>query len=158
MPKIKTTSENILRVARGFLDTARELEAIHRREIAPPPKGATIDLAWLDRSQGRIVSATMLEALAVELALKARLVGARGEAPGIHDHSELFEMLPPEIRDQADREYQSRRHPAMRKTLAEALAFSSKVFVDWRYAYEHPSVQASGGEMFHAFAALTAGL
>jgi HEPN domain len=157
MPKIKPTSENILRVARGFLDTARELEATHRRETAPPPKGTTIDSAWLDRAQGRIVSATILEALAVELALKARLTHAHVEPPNTHDHLELFKELPSEIRDEADREYQSRRHPAMRKTLAEALAFSAKVFVDWRYAYEHPSVQASGGEMFHAFAALTAG-
>jgi hypothetical protein len=157
MPKMKPASENILRVARGFLDTARELEATHRRETAPPPKGTTIDHAWVDRAQGRIVSATMLEALAVELALKARLINANIEPPNIHDHFKLFKKLPLEIRDQANKEYQSRRHPAMRKTLAEALAFSANVFVDWRYAYEHSSVRASAGEMLHAFAALTEG-
>jgi HEPN domain len=158
MPKIKPTSESALKVARGFLNTARELESIHRRETAPPPKGTTLDQDWLDRVTARIVSATMLEALAVELALKARLISANIEPPREHDHLKLFEQLPSEIQEQAEREYQSRRHPAMRKTLAEALAFSAKVFVDWRYAYEHPSVVASGGEMFHAFAALTEGL
>jgi hypothetical protein len=158
MPKMKPTSENILRVARGYLDTARELEATHRRETAPPPKGTTLDQACLDRTLGRITSATMLEALAVELALKARLINANMEPPREHDHLKLFDRLPSEVREQAEREYQSRRHPAMRKTLAEALTFSANVFVDWRYAYERPSNEASGGEMFHAFAALTAGL
>jgi HEPN domain len=158
MPKINRTSEDTLRAARGFLDTARELEATHRRETSPPPKGTTINHAWINRTNGRVMSATILEALAVELALKASLIRAHVKPPDTHDHLKLLNKLPPDVRDQADKEYQSRRHPAMRKTLTEALAFSAEVFVKWRYAYEHPSVQASGGEMFHAFAALTTGV
>jgi hypothetical protein len=112
-----------LKAARGFLEPARELEAIHRRETAPVPKGIVLDSAWIDRVSGRIVSATVLEAVAVELALKARLTRAGVKPPNIHNHLKLFALLPQADRDEVEKEYQGRRHPMMRKTFACGLAY-----------------------------------
>jgi hypothetical protein len=119
----------------------------------------------VDQNIGRVAGAVVLEALAIELVLKARLkrseIDFQGPLKGIkrHDHAKLFALLPDIEKQQADQRYRSLRHPAIRATLAEALDFSAKVFTEWRYMHEQPSgVQASMGEMQRAFKALTEGM
>jgi HEPN domain len=121
---MKPTFEVVLRSARGFLEAARLLETTHRHEAANLP--VALDDAWLCRSLGMLTSATVLEALAVEQALKALLIRAQIAPTKTHDHRRLFDSLPQQIRQQAENEYHSRRHPMMRQTLPEALDFSAK--------------------------------
>jgi hypothetical protein len=117
-------AEAALKVARGAL----VLEMLIRKEGVP----LTIDM--VNESVARVISSTVLEALAMEI------------------------LLPAAERQQAGQRYQASRHPAMRPTIEEALAYSADVFEVWRYSHEHDRVEASMGEMQRAFHALAHGL
>jgi hypothetical protein len=113
----------------------------------------------LDQIVGRAAGAVVLEALALEIVLKARLLRAGITFPPAHDHSVLYGLLPDTEKQEAERRYQSAGWPPLRATtLAEALSASANVFVEWRYMHEHFSVQASTGEMRRAYAALADGM
>jgi hypothetical protein len=93
---------------------------------------------------GRTAGAVVLEAVAIEIVLKARLRRAGISFANLrdkHDHSALFALVPDVEKREAEQRYQSA--PAMRATLAEALSFSARVFTQWRYMYEQVSVEAS---------------
>jgi hypothetical protein len=143
-----------MKVACGFHGTACLLEGILKQERLALK---SIDLETINHLLGRTASMVMLEALAVELALKVRLDRAGITVARTHNHANLFE-LPAADRKDAEERYQARRHPAMRATLAEVLAYSAPVFEMWRYQHEHPSVEASLGEMQRAFDALAEGI
>jgi hypothetical protein len=108
---------------------------------------------------GRIAGAIVLEALALEIVLKARLLRAEIQVPRTHDHSALYGLLPDTEKQEAEQRYQSAGWPPLRATtLAEALSASANVFMEWRYMHEHVSVQASTGEIQRAYAALAGGM
>jgi hypothetical protein len=111
---------------------------------------------------GRMAGAVVLEALAFELVLKARLHRAGISLAGLrdkHDHSALYALLPDVERQEAEQRYQSAGWPPLRATtLAEALSYSAQVFKQWRYMHEEQFVQASTGEMRRAYAALAEGM
>ena len=108
---------------------------------------------------GRVAGAIVLEALALEIVLKARLLRAEIPVPRTHDHSALYGLLPDAEKQEAEQRYQTAGWPPMRATtLAEALSASANVFVEWRYMHEHVSVQASTGEIRRAYAALADGM
>ena len=100
----------------------------------------------------------MLEALALEIVLKARLLRSGIAIPRTHDHASLYASLPDVEKQDVGQRYQSARHPAMGPTLADALAFRANVFAKWRYLHERGLVEASMGEMRRAFRALDDGL
>lgn len=116
----------------------------------------TIDI--LNETMSRVVSSTVLEALALELILKVKIDRMGIKIPKTHNHADLFAELPAPERQQAGQRYQSSRHRAMRPTIEEALAFSADAFESWRYLHEHQHVEASMGEMQRAFNALVHGL
>jgi hypothetical protein len=145
-------AEAALKVARGYHSTALVLERIRRKEGVP----LTIDM--VNESMARVISSTVLEALAMEILLKVRLDKAGIAIPRTHNHSKLFAKLPAAERQQAGQRYQASRHPAMHPTIEEALAYSADVFEVWRYSHEHDRVEASMGEMQRAFHALAHGL
>jgi hypothetical protein len=155
---VRYTAEAAVKSARGFHNSAALLEGIYKEETAALGKtGTGLDHDTVNILLASMGSAIALEALAVELVLKARLVRG-GVRPGnIHDHAKLFAELPTSEQEAA-RRYQESRHPAMRATLKEALDYSSSAFQRWRYPHERPSVNASLGEMQHAFGALHNGL
>ena len=134
------------------------LERIHREEMASIKERKTFTIDILNETMGRVVSSTVLEALALELVLKVKLDQAKIEIPITHDLATLFAKLPAPEQRQVGRRYQTSRHPAMRPTIEEALAFSSDAFERWRYLHEHQYVEASMGEMQCAFNALVHGL
>jgi len=107
---------------------------------------------------GKAAGAVVLEALALEILLKARLLRAGIPVPRWHDHSALYGLLPDTERQEAEQRYQSAGWPPMRATLAEALSASANLFVEWRYMHEEISVEASLGEMQRAYAALADGM
>ena len=108
---------------------------------------------------GRAAGVVVLEALALEIVLKARLLRAGITFPRTHDHSTLFGLLPDTEKQEAEQRYQSAGWPPLRATtLAEALSYSANVFVEWRFMHEHFSVQASTGEMRRAYTALADGM
>ncbi len=155
------TAEVAMKTARGYHYAAGELEALHQQRIATVPQGIFLDPATIDRLVGRAAGAVVLEALALEIALKARLLRSGISFAGLrdkHDHSALYALVPNIEKQEAEQRYQSTRHPAMRPTLAEALSFSAQVFKQWRYMHEHASVQTSMGEMQRAFVALAHGM
>ena len=100
---------------------------------------------------------TVLEALALELVLKARLLQSGINPPKWHSHSDLFALLPEAEQQVAGQIYQANRHSAMRETLAEVLDFSTNAYERWRYHNEQPA-EGSAGEMQRAFDALVAPL
>jgi hypothetical protein len=150
------------KAARGFHHAAGELEAIHQQRIGAGilPEGVAFDEAHL-QLVGRMAGAVVLEAIAIELVLKARMKRARISFDSLrdkHDHSALY-SLPDLEKQEAEQQYQCIRHPSFRATtLAEALSFSAKVFVKFRYMHEEPSVEASLGEMQRTFNALAEGI
>jgi hypothetical protein len=146
-------AEGAMKAARGFHGTAALLEDIHKRERVFP-KGTNFDLDMLNQLMGRVVSATVLEALALELVLKVRLNRAGVAVSKEHSHAKLFAELPETDKQEAEDRYQAQRHPAMRATLEEVLTYSANVFEKWRYLHEHPHVEASMGEMQRAFESL----
>jgi hypothetical protein len=147
-----------MKVARGFHGTACLLEGILKQERARIVEHGRIDIETINQLLGRTASMVVLEALAVELVLKVRLDRAGITVARTHNHAKLFAKLPAADKKDAEERYQTRRHPAMRATLAEVLAYSAPVFEMWRYSHEHPSVEASLGEMQHAFDALADGI
>jgi hypothetical protein len=156
-PSASFNADGALQAARGYHDTAALLEAVHRQEMrAPRPGGLTVEA--VQQAQGRIVSSTVLEALAVELVLKAKLARSGVDVPPSHDHATLFAELPAAEQALAAERYRASLHPAMRPTLQEALAYSASVFEAWRYYHEYQRVEASMGEMQLAFNALAHGL
>ena len=96
-----------------------------------------------------------MEAFAIELLLKARLLKA-GIRPGKdHGHAKLFGLLPQQERDAAEQKFATLRNiPMIRTTLSDVLQFSDNAFVNWRYLHEVHHVEASMGEMQCAFTAL----
>jgi hypothetical protein len=118
---------------------------------------ANIDTAYLDETLGIVAGVTVLEALALELVLKARLLQSGINPPKWHSHSDLFALLPEAEQQVAGQIYQANRNSAMRETLAEVLNFSAKAFERWRYHHEQPA-EASLGEMQQAFDVLVAPL
>jgi hypothetical protein len=153
------TVEAAMKTARGFHQAAGELEALHQQQTRGDLLGSvTIDQNYLDQLVGRIAATGVLEALALELALKARLRRLKIRVPNSHDHAKLYALLPEDERQKAEERWRCVRHPAMRATLAEALSFSADVFVKWRYMHEQGSVHASMGEMQRAFGIFADGL
>jgi hypothetical protein len=155
------TVEGAMQTARGYHYAAGELEAMHQQQTAAIRRGERPQII-IHQTVGRTAGAVVLEALAIEIALKARLTGARVPFADLlkkwerHDHAKLYALLPDNEKQEAEQRYQS--HPAMRATLAEALTFSANVFVEWRYMHERTSVEASLGEMQRAFKALAEGM
>ncbi len=147
-------AEAALRAARGYHSTAALLERVHREEQASLKEGVNSTVDMLHEMMSRVVSSTVLEASAVELVLKVRLSQAGIPIPKTHNHANLFDRLPLSERKESGQRYRASRHPAMRATIEEALAFSADVFERWRYIHEHKWVEASMGEMQRAFNAL----
>jgi hypothetical protein len=112
-----------------------ELETIHQQNIGRS-QGLTAEI--VNQMVGRIAGAVVLEALAIELVLKARLDRAGVQVWREHNHFKLFEKLPEGERKQAGQRYALRRHPTLRDKLEEVLAFSADVFVECRYMHEQP--------------------
>jgi hypothetical protein len=148
-----STVDSVAKAARVFHLAADQLEKV-RADIQPD---ANIDPAYLDETVGMMAGATVLEALALELVLKARLLRAGTKPPKWHSHPDLFALLPAAEQQDAEQIYQADRHPAMRATLAEVLDFSAKAFEKWRYHHEQLA-DASLAEMQRAFNALAAPL
>jgi hypothetical protein len=148
-------ADGAMKGARGFHGTACLLEGIHRQEMLALK---SIDHEIINQLLGRTASVVVLEALALELVLKVRLHRAGIVVPRWHNHADLFTKLPPSDKKDAEERYQARRHPAMRATVAEALAYSAGVFEKWRYGHEHPNVEASIGEIQRAFESLADGI
>jgi hypothetical protein len=113
-----------------------------------------LDLMW--ERIGCAASAVVLEALAVEIALKARLKQAGQNVPDEHDHSKLFPLLPQKERADIQSRYEGRRSKGlMADTVDEVFKVSGKTFVSWRYMYEQSDgVTARVGEMRCVFEAL----
>jgi len=119
-----------------------------------------------DQGLGRAAGAVVLEALAIELVLKARLLRVGITHNDIfpfrdrHDHIKLYghDGLSPAFRQEAEQRYKSSRRSAMRATLAEVLSCSANALSEWRYLHQKPFVQASLGEMQCAFDALSHGM
>jgi HEPN domain-containing protein len=148
-------AEAAIKAARMWHAAASLLEKAGEQQRRP----AVCDLAWLDRIMGATSGAVVLEALAVELALKARLYQAGIKVTKDHNHSLLFGKLPDTEKKAIEQQYVARRNnAAFRATLADVLSYSAETFQDWRYMHEKQgSVQASLGEMQRAFAALADG-
>ena len=147
------TVDRAAQAARVFHVAANQLERL-RSDTKPD---ANIDTAYLDEMLGMLGGVTVLEALALELVLKARLLQSGINPPKWHSHSDLFALLPEAEQQVAGQIYQAHRHSAMRETLAEVLNFSAKAYERWRYHNEQPA-EASLGEMQRAFEALVAPL
>ena len=165
-----------LKTARGYHDSAALLESIRKEELASLPRvepqiaqgngfcavgfaHVGLDMDFLNRNQGYAISATVLEALALEIVLKVRLARAGLAVPRTHSHAELFDALPASDRQAAEERYKMGGHPFRSTTLEAALADSDDVFETWRYLYEEPAgVEASTGEMRRAFRVLAEGL
>jgi hypothetical protein len=111
----------------------------------------------LHESLGVMAGATIVEALALELVLKARLLRAGIDPPKWHSHSDLFALLPAAEQHDADQNYQANRLVAMRGTLTAVLDFSANAFERWRHHNEQPT-GASLDEMRLAFKSLAAPL
>jgi hypothetical protein len=148
------TAEAVIKTARGFHGTATLVEEIHIQQMADARSIEIANQSFI----GRAASAIVLEALALELILKARLIAEGLAVDKIHDHAELFAKLPASVQQEAGQRYQASRHPTMQATLKEALVYSAPVFEQWRYLHEHEVVRASLGEMQRAFEALAHGL
>lgn len=156
LPSTFFNADGALQAARGFHETAALLEAVHRQEMRALPDVFPVEA--LRQALGRIVSSAVLEALAVELVLKAKLARSAVDVPHTHDHAKLFAGLPPAEQASAAGRYRASRLSGMRATLQEALDYSASVFEMWRYSHEHQTVEASMGEMQRAFDALAHGL
>jgi hypothetical protein len=150
-------TEAAMKAARGFHIAAIELEGLHLQQMGRLRTDPNVSLGpdhWVP-TMGRIVSSTVLEAHALELALKVRIAQAKKQIPRTHNHTKLFELLSVPEREAADQRYRALRIPGMRPTLVEALAYSADVFDKWRYVHEQPrGVAASMGEMQRAFEAI----
>ena len=105
---------------------------------------------------GYATSAVVLEALALEIALKARLKHAGQDVPDEHDHSKLFSQLPQNERTDIQSRYQGRRlNGLMADTIEDVFSESGKTLTNWRYVYERSEgVTARVGAMRYAFEAL----
>ena len=147
------TVDRAAKAARVFHIAASRLEEL-RGDTKPD---ANIDTDYLDEAVGIMAGVTVLEALALELVLKARLLQSGIKPPKWHSHSDLFALLPEAEQQVAGQIYQADRHSAMRETLAEVLNFSAKAYERWRYHNEQPA-EASLGEMQRAFDVLVAPL
>ena len=128
------------KAARIFHVAATQLEEL-RSDTKPD---ANIDTASLDEMLGMLGGVTVLEALALELVLKARLLRSGIKPPKWHSHSDLFALLPEAEQQVAGQIYQTNRHSAMRDTLAEVLNFTAKAYERWRYHNEQPAGGAWG--------------
>lgn len=155
----KFNVDEALKSAHGFHSTAVLLNEIYHHELASigPLVGSHIELQ--NKAISRAVSATVLQALALELILKVRLAMAQIHVPATHKHAELFAILPEQDRERADQLYRNCLRPFTRAvTIEEALAFSSDVLTVWRYSHEYEIVEASLDEMQCAFNALAHGV
>jgi hypothetical protein len=146
------TVDKVLKAARVFHVAADQLEKV-RADARPD---ANIDTAYLDEL-GMTDGATVLEAMALELVLKARLLRAGTRPPKWHSHFDLFGLMPDTEQQEAERSYQTSRAPQMQATLAEALDHSAKAFERWRFHQEQPA-EARLAEMRAAFNVLVAPL
>jgi hypothetical protein len=147
------TVDSVAKAARVFHNAANQLEKVR----ADTKADTNIDSAYLEETVGMMAGATILEALALELVLKARLLGAGTRPPKWHSHSDLFALLPAAEQQDAEQIYQTDRQPAMRTTLAEVLDLSAKAFERWRHHNEQLT-EPSLGEMQRAFSSLVAPL
>jgi hypothetical protein len=147
------TVDSVAKAARVFHIAADQLEKVR----ADTKRDADVDSADLDESIGMMAGAKVLEALALELVLKARLLRAGARPPKWRSHSDLFALLPAGEQQHAEQVFQANRHPTMRTTLAEVLDLSAKAFERWRFHQEQPA-EPSVGEMQGAFSSLIAPL
>lgn len=136
-----STVDGVAKAARVFHIAADQLEKL----------GADTDL---DKTVGMMAGATVLEALSLELVLKARLLRAGIAPPKWHSHSDLFSLLPAAEQQDAEQIYQA-GHPASPATLAAVLDLTARAFERWRHHNEQ-SADANVGEMQRAFDALVA--
>jgi hypothetical protein len=156
----------------------RIAEAISDR---PLPREANLQAARLDRHHhsfgaaagaleapsapswstftGTAAGAVVLDALALELILKARLLKAAIPLKYTHSHIDLFAKLPQSERTADEEEFRALLNiPMVRTTQTDVLAFSARAFKQWRYLHERHHVKASMGEMQRAFRALEQGM
>ena len=118
------TVDRAANAARVFHNAANRLEKL-RGDTKPD---ANSDTARLDETLGIMAGVTVLEALALELVLKARLLQSGIEPPKWHSHSDLFALLPEAQQQVAEQNYQANRHSAMRESLAEVLNLAHRYF------------------------------
>jgi hypothetical protein len=147
------TADGVAKAARVIHNAANQLERVR----ADAKSDTSIDCDYLDETVSMMAGASVLEALALELVLKARLLRAGTRPPKWHSHSDLFALLPGVEQQNAEQIYQTNRHPTMRSTLAEVLELTAKAFERWRYHQEQPA-EPSLGEMQRAFSSLAAPL
>src|SRR5262245_5362440 len=98
-----------MKTARGYHHAAGELEALHHQKTRPGAQ-ANIDVAYIEQMVGRFAAAIMLEALAVELVLKARLERSGALSKKLrfeHDHSLLYASVSDLEKQDAEQRYQS---------------------------------------------------
>jgi hypothetical protein len=122
------TAETAMKAARGFHATAALVEEIQIQQMADVKSVEIANRNFI----GRAASAFVLEALALELVLKARLVAEGLPVETTHDHAKLFAKLSASVQQEAGLRYQGSLHPTMQATLKEALAYSAPVFEQWR--------------------------
>jgi hypothetical protein len=139
-------------------DTVHKAAAAARViDVAAKQLGEVRADADLNETLGVMAGATILEALALEIVLKARLLRAGVKPPKWHSHSDLFALLPAVEQQDADQNYQANRPASMRATLTAVLDFSANAFERWRH-HNEPPTGASLDEMQLAFNALVAPL
>ncbi len=131
-------AEAALRAERGYHSTAALLERVHREEQASLKEGVNSTVDMLHEMMSRVVSSTVLEALAVELVLKVRLSQAGIPIPKTHNHANLFDRLPLSERKESGQRYRASRHPAMRATIEEAL---ERFPIRWNHLIEKESLK-----------------
>ena len=147
------TVDRAAKAARVFHSAATRL-----KELGGDRKSdENVDTDFLNEALGIMGGVTALEALALELVLKARLLQSGTKPPKWRSHSDLFALLPDAEQQIAGRTYQANRDSEMRETLAEVLNFSAEAFERWRHHNEQPA-EASLGEMQRAFDVLVAPL
>ncbi|HEY3798367.1 MAG TPA: hypothetical protein VGL58_08435 [Caulobacteraceae bacterium] len=148
---------DVLATADGHFLAADELFGAHRRMVALQ-LNTSGDIAFVTRLNALTASAFVLQAIALELGLKARLLKA-GVSPGnVHHHRKLFDKLPESDRAVLIEAYNERWVANPVRPLPDALDMSANIFVQWRYRHEHFALTANGGEMRFAFEVVTKAL
>jgi hypothetical protein len=137
--------------ARGMHAVARQTDQSYQQSPSRVVGRGTQPDHVMDQIVGQATAVAILDALALELMLKARLYLADRPVKNTHDHGKLFADLPNNEKADLEKKYASQRHSSMASTLQEALSRSGAVFVEWRYMYEHPQVTAHNTEMEVAF-------
>jgi capsular polysaccharide biosynthesis protein len=111
---------------------------------------------------GRMAASAVLQALAIEIVLKAIAQKVGKPVIKAHNHVKLFAALPTDIQAACRARYQARTEAAtvtdkasLLADLDRVLAVSATVFLDWRYLYEADAgLSYKNHEIWLAFEAL----